>query len=283
MIPPFFSQMNNQLSRRNFWIIALNSIIAFVLSYLFIFYINQLSFVLTAGMYDYEISIDYNGYFFHIEPYEWTHDAVIMIFSSGYILTLIFGILSLLAFYQLVADAIPFKVFFFWLSFHAITYFFGGLMLGNLLTEGIGHVFNWMYLTDTFKMIISLIGFFGLLLMSIFSARLVALSANAYFVRYNERIAPFFITAQVIVPYLIGSALIYIYFLPDGQFHERFSWIIMGVMLILFFLRSRYSDDLMFEEDDNRTIRLMRGLVVFTVLFYALSRVLLHKSIYFVW
>jgi hypothetical protein len=275
--------MNNQLSRRNFWIIALNSSAAFVLSYLFIFYLNQLSYVLTAGMYDYEISIDYNGYFFHIEPYEWTHDAVIMIFSSGYILTLIFGILSLLAFFQLVADAIPFKVFFFWTSFHAATYVFGGLILGNLLTEGIGHVFNWMYLTDTVKMIISLIGFSGLLFMAIFSARLVALSSNAYFARYNERIAPFFMTAQVFVPYLIGSALIYVYFLPDGMFHERFSWIIMGVMLILFYLRSRYSDDLMFEEDDNRTVRPMPGLVIFTVLFYLLSRGLLHKSIYFTW
>jgi len=275
--------MNNQLSRKNFWIIAVNSIAAFVLSYLFVFYINQLSYVLTAGMYDYEISIDYNGYFFHIEPYEWTHDAVITIFSSGYILTLIFGALALLGFFQIIADAIPFKVFFFWLSFHSATYVFGGLMLGNLLTEGIGHVFNWMYLTDTVKMIISLTGFFGLLVMLIFSARLVALSSNVYFEKYTERIAPFFITAQVFVPYLAGSLLIYVYFLPDGMFHERFSWIIMGVMLVLFFLRSRFSEDLMFEEDDNRRFRLMRGLIIFTLVFYILTRILFQRSFYFSW
>jgi len=275
--------MNSQLSRKNFWIIAVNSLAAFVLSYLFIFYLNQLSYVLTAGMYDYEISINYNSYFFHIEPYEWTHDAVVTIFSSGYLLTLFFGALSLLGFYQIVADAIPFKVFFFWLSFHATTYFFGGLMLGNLLTDGIGHVFNWMYLADTVKMIISLIGFFGLLIMAIFSARLVALSSNAYFDKYNERIAPFFVTAQVFVPYLIGSALIYVYFIPDALFHEQFGWIIMGVMLLLFYSRSRYNDDLLFEEDDNRSIRPMRVLIIFTLLFYVFSRVIMHNRIYFTW
>ena len=276
--------MKNLLSRQNFWIIALNSTAAYILSYLFLFYLNQFSYLLTAGMYDYAISIDYSSYFFHIEPYEWTQDAVIMIFSSGYILTFLAGLLSLLAFYQIVADSFPIKVFFFWTSFHAVTYVFGGLMLGNLLTEGIGHVFTWMYMTDTMKMIISLVGFTGLLMMSIFSARLVALSSNAYFEKYNERMGPFFITAQVLVPYLIGSVLIFVYFLPEPQFHERYSWIIIGVMLLLFFMRARYNDDLMFEEgDENRSIRLMKGFIIFTVLFYVLSRIILANGIYIDW
>ena len=276
--------MKNLLSRQNFWIIALNSTAAYILSYLFLFYLNQFSYLLTAGMYDYAISIDYSSYFFHIEPYEWTQDAVIMIFSSGYILTFLAGLLSLLAFYQIVADSFPIKVFFFWTSFHAVTYVFGGLMLGNLLTEGIGYVFTWMYMTDTMKMIISLVGFTGLLMMSIFSARLVALSSNAYFEKYNERMGLFFITAQVLVPYLIGSVLIFVYFLPEPQFHERYSWIIIGVMLLLFFMRARYNDDLMFEEgDENRSIRLMKGFIIFTVLFYVLSRIILANGIYIDW
>jgi len=275
--------MNNQLSRQNFWIIALNSTAAYMLSYLFLFYLNQFSYLLTAGMYDYAISVDYSSYFFHIEPYEWTHDAVILIFSSGYILAFLVGLLSLLAFYQLVADAIPIKVFFFWTSFHAMTFVFGGLMLGNLLTQGIGHVFTWMYLNDTVKLIISLIGFFGLLMMSIFSARLVALSSNAYFEKYSERIGPFFITAQVLVPYLIGSVLIFVYFLPEPQFHERYSWIIIGVMLLLFYLRIHHNDDLMFEEDDKRSFRLMKGFILFTAMFYVLSRILMAKGIFIDW
>lgn len=275
--------MNQQLTRKNFWLIATNSTASFVLAYLFVFYLNQFTLLLSAGMYDYPISIDYASYFFHIEPYQWTHDAVIMIFSAGYILTLIFGALSLLAFYQMVSDAMPVKIFFFWVSLHATTYVFGGLMLGNLLTEGIGHVFNWMYLTDTAKMIVSLIGFFGLLMMALFTPRLMAISADSYFEKYNDRMAPFFIMAQVIVPYIIGSVLVYFYFFPKGQFHEKYSWIILGVMMILFFLRASHMESLTFEEDDNRQIRLMRGLVIVTLILFVVSRIVMHAGIYIEW
>ncbi|MBS4055781.1 MAG: hypothetical protein KKD74_01280 [Bacteroidetes bacterium] len=271
----------SNLSYLNFWIIAFNSTAAFVLAYLFIFYINQLSFLVTGGMYNYPVSIDYATYYFHIEPYKWTHDSVMLIFSAGYITTLFIGLLALLGFFYLLSDSTPIKVFFFWLILHASTYFFGGLMLGNLLTEGIGHVFNWMYLTDTVKMIISLIGFFGLLLTSLASSRLAALSANAYFVRINERNTPFFITAQVLLPYIIGSVLLIAYFLPKNQFHERYNWIIMGIMMLIFYSRSKYLQSLMFEEDSNRQIRPMKGFIVFSIIIYLFTRVFLYKPILF--
>lgn len=271
------------LTRRNFWIIATNSLASFMLAYMLVFYLNQLSFVLTAGMFDYPVSIDYATYFFHIEPYQWTHDAVFVIFSSGYVLTFILGLLSLLAFMSLTGESMPVKILFFWIVMHSSNFVFGGLLLGNLLTEGIGHVFNWMYLLDTPRMIISIVGFFGLLMTALYAARMIAISSDAYFVKYNEKVAPFFITAQVIVPYLLGSLLVFFYFFPKNMFHERYGWIVLGVMLLIFFLRSRFTDDLMFEEDENRQIRLMRGLVFFTVIVFISSRLLLNHGVTLHW
>lgn len=273
--------MTEKLTRKNFWIIAANSTASFVLAYLLVFYLNQFSYILTGGMYDFPVTIDYATYFFHIEPWQWTHDSVILIFSAGYIVTMFLGLLSLLAFFQLVADSMPVKIFFFWVSIHAFTYVFVGLMLGNLLTEGIGHVFNWMYLTDTVKMIISLFGFFGLLMTALFAPRMIALSANSYFERFNEKNGPFVITAQVLVPFLIGTVLVYAYFLPKSLFHEKYGWIVLTAMMIIFFIRARFMDDLMFEEDDDRKIRLMKGLIVFLAVFYAGSRILLMNGITF--
>ncbi len=273
--------MTEKLTRKNFWIIAANSTASFVLAYLLVFYLNQFSYILTGGMYDFPVTIDYATYFFHIEPWQWTHDSVILIFSAGYIVTMFLGLLSLLAFFQLVADAMPVKIFFFWVSIHAFTYVFVGLMLGNLLTEGIGHVFNWMYLADTAKMIISLLGFFGLLMTALFAPRMIALSANSYFERFNEKNAPFVITAQVLVPFLIGSVLVYVYFVPKNLFHEKYGWIVLTAMMIIFFIRARLMDDLMFEEDDTRNIRLMKGLIIFLAVFYAGSRILLANGITF--
>lgn len=268
------------LSRENFWIIAVNSIAAFILTYLFIFYMNQVSFALTASMYSYPVTIDYATYYFHIEPYKWTHDAVFTIFASGYVLTFIVGVLSVLAFFQTLGDAMPIKVFFLWLFLHASNFVFGGLLLGNLLTEGIGHVFNWMYLLDTPRMIISLVGFFGLLMTSLFAARLVAISSNVYFDRFNEKMSPFFITAQVIVPYIIGSVVLLVYFFPKNMFNEKYGWIVLGVMISLLFSRAKFMDDLMFEDDDQRSIRPMRGFIIFTIIFLIATRMALHKGIF---
>lgn len=271
------------LSRKNFWIIAVNSLASYVLAYLFIFYVNQLSYVLTAGMFNYQITVDYATYFFHVEPYQWTHDAVFVIFSSGYILTLIFGILSLLAFFSLSGSSVPVKVFFFWMVMHSSNYVFGGLLLGNLLTEGIGHVFNWMYLVDTSRLIISLVGFFGLVMTSLFAVRIVAISADSYFSKFNERMGPFFITAQVLVPFVLGAIIMFFYFYPKNMFHERFGWIVLAVMVFIFFMSTRFIDALHFEEDENRTIRPMKGLIVFTLIFLVVSRVALQYGISFSW
>lgn len=271
--------MTELLTRRNFWTITLNSTASFVLAYLIIFYVNQLSFILTGGMYDYPVSVDYASYFFHIEPYMWTHDSVILIFSAGYIITLLLGIFSLFAFFYLIADAMPIKVLFFWLFMHASNYFFGGLMVGNLLTEGIGHVFNWMYLTDTVKMIISLIGFFGLLVTALSSSRLAALMANSYFEKYSEKIGPFYITGQVLLPFIFGSVILFFYFFPKNMFHEKFGWLIMGAMMGIFFLRTQFQQDLLFEEDDNRSIRLMTILIVLTLIILIVSRALLFRPV----
>ncbi|MBW7846624.1 MAG: hypothetical protein H3C41_00895 [Bacteroidales bacterium] len=269
------------LTRRNFWIITFNSLASFVLAYLIVFFLNQFSYVLTAGMFGYPVTVNHATYFFHIEPYQWTHDAVFVIFSSGYVLTFLLGLLSLLGFLSLAGESAPVKVLFFWLILHSSNFVFGGLLLGNLLTEGIGHVFNWMYLLDTSRMIISIIGFFGLLMTALFSARLVAISSDAYFIKYNEKMAPFFITAQVLVPYIIGSALIFFYFYPKNMFHEKYGWMVLGVMILIFFIRARFLDDLLFEEDDNRSIRPMRGLIIFTILFFVLSRLIMGRGFTF--
>ncbi len=275
--------MKEQLSRKNFWIITANSTAAFVLAYLFIFYLNQITYVLTGGMYDYPVTIDFATYFFHVEPWEWTHDSVMLIFSAGPLFTFLFGFLSLLAFFYLLADAMPIKIFFFWVTIHAFTYVFVGLMLGNLLTEGVGHVFNWMYLADTVKMIISLIGFFGLLITALYAPRLIAYSSNAYFEKLNERNLPFILTAQALLPFLLGSALVYVYFIPKSLFHEKYGWMVLTAMMLLFFLRARHLDSLLFEEDDNRRIRPMTFFIIITLLAYFGSRYLFNSGITFAW
>jgi hypothetical protein len=281
-------QYKSELTTRNFWIIALNSLAGFILAYIFLFYLNHISIILTAGMFDYDLSFDYRIIFFHIEPYEWTADAVKLIFSAGPVLIFVCGLISLVAFFSLSEEVAVIKIFFLWFAFLSLNYFFGGLMIGNIFRKGVGHVFNWMYLNDTQKMIIAIVGFFGLLSTGILMAKPVAHSANSYFNKLGENNFPFFFTAQIIVPFILGNLIMFAYFFPDIffnteiLFYERFGWMSLALIFILVFGRMNHFETIYFDEDE-RNIRLS-----YTIIFIATGlliglRLLLSEMILLTW
>ncbi|OFY51534.1 MAG: hypothetical protein A2W85_01200 [Bacteroidetes bacterium GWF2_41_31] len=272
----------NTETKKNFWIIAINSTASYVLAFLFVFYVNHFANILTSGSFGYEVSFDWNIIYYHVEPYEWTHDAVKLIFSAGPMLILLVGLISLIAFYSLVEEPARIKTFFMWLTLHALNYFFGGLLIGNIFKKGVGHVFNWMYFTDTTKMLVALVGFFGLLATAYFMSKPVAISANSYYNKLSEKNFPFFFTAQIIVPFVAGTLLYTLYFLPDLRFQERYSWMSLGVLLIIIFGRVNYMETLYFDEED-RYISLSKAIVITTLFVVIGLRLILSHEILVSW
>jgi len=222
-----------KLSIKNFWSIVVNSTTTFVLAYLMVFYINFFLKISMAVVFDYPVNFSYNKIGYFIQKYEWTHDSVRLIYSSGPILLLVLGILSLVLYASMSNEEGRIKIFFIWFTLHAFNFVFSGLMIGNIFTHGVGHVFNWMYLTDTTKMVVALVGFFALLMSAILVTKPIASSAVSYFNGLDETNIPFFITSQIIVPFIIGSGLVLLYFFPLVSFQEKYSWIVLGVLLLI--------------------------------------------------
>jgi hypothetical protein len=273
---------NKELTRKNFWRIVVNSTSAFVLASLLIFYINHFIMIFTAGMFGYDISFNYEVIYYHIEPYQWTHDAVKLIYSAGPIVIFLLGVISLVGFYSMVEEPARAKIFFIWFTFLSFNYFFGGLLIGNLFTKGVGHVFNWMYLNSTEKMVVAMIGFFGLIGTAFLLARPIAISANAYFNNFNEDIFPFFYTAQIIVPFLLGTIFIELYFLPEPDFNIMWFWAPMLVLIFIIFMLLSYSEKLFFDED-KRKIEISKWMVITAVVFYLGFRLVLSHEFYIYW
>ena len=278
----------SKLTPINFWKIVANSTAGFVLAFLFIFYLNHFTAVMTAGMFSYDVSFDYLVVFYHIEPFEWTHEAVKLIFSAGPILILIFGFISLIAYFSLFEEEAIVKIFFLWLALLSLNYFFGGLMIGNIFKQGVGHVFNWMYFTDTQKMIIAIMGFFGLLSTGILMAKPIAHSANSYLNKLGEDNFPFFFTAQIIVPFILGNLIMFGYFFPDIifntdiLFYERFGWISLSLLLLLSFGRINHMDTIYYEEEDRR-IRFSWVLIGLALFIFLAFRLILSRSYLIRW
>ncbi len=273
---------NSELTKTNFWIIATNSTSAYVLSFLLVFYINHIIKIIICGSYSYDVGFDWVSVMYYIEPYEWTHDSVRLIFSAGPILILVTGTISLIAFWSLVEEHARLKTFFMWLTLHSYNFFFGGLLIGNVFKKGVGHVFNWMYLTDTWKMIVALIGFLGLLGTAYFMSRPVAISSNSYFNKLNNKNYPFFITAQVIVPFILGTSIYLLYFVPNIMFQEGYSWISLAVLLIFISMRVGKMDTVYFDEEE-RYIGVSRVILILTIIALLGIRILLRNEIFVDW
>ena len=271
-----------KLSIKNFWAIVVNSTSTFVLAYLFVFYINLLLKAMLAGVFGYPVTFTHNTIYYLIENYEWTQDSVRLIYSAGPILLLVFGIISLMIHTSLSDEEGRTKVFFVWFALHAFNFVFSGLIIGNIFTHGVGHVFNWMYMHDTTKMIVALVGFFGLLLSAIVVTKPITSTAISYFNRLDEKNAPFFIMSQIIVPFILGSGIIVLYFLPGAEFQEMYSWIVLGVLLLIISGRINSMEPIQFDMED-RTVGVSWVVFIFTILLVLALRFGLEKAISIDW
>jgi hypothetical protein len=258
-------ETGTKLSIRNFWSIVVNSTATFVLAYLFVFYINHLLKVVLAAVFNYPTTFTYNKINYFIENYRWTHDSVILIFGAGPLLLFVLGILSLVIFASMADEEGRVKIIFIWFTLHAFNFVFSGLMIGNIFTHGVGHVFNWMRLHDTLKMIVALIGFFGLLLSAILVTKPIASSAVSYFNNLDEKNTPFFITSQVIVPYVIGSVIVLLYFMPLVSFQEEYSWIVLGILLLIVSGRINSMEPVHFDMEEKR-VGVSWPVLIFTII-----------------
>ena len=272
-----------ELSRRNFWVIAINSTSTFVLAYFLVFFVNHFSKIMMTGVFQYPITFTYDTIYFLIHAYEWTHESVRLIYSAGPILVLVLGVISLMIFYSFSDEEGWVKVIFIWFSLHAFNFVFSGLSIGNIFNYGLGHVFDWMYLRDTAKMILALIGFFGLLISGFLLTRPMILTGNSYFNGLDEGNIPFFITAQIIVPFILGSVINVLFFLPTIPVQEQYSWIVLAVLLLIISVRINYMEPHEFVEMEERSIRLSWPVLIFTSLLVLGFRLGLQEGISINW
>jgi hypothetical protein len=128
----------------------------------------------------------------------------------------------------------------------------------------------------------AMLAFFGILVTGLLLAKKVAFSANAYFNKLDEQNFPFFIMSQMIVPFVIGTILLLVYFLPEIQITEAYNWIGLGLIITInATIISKY--DAIYFDEDKKTFE-TSWLVIITILVITVaSRVLLNSEIMMEW
>jgi hypothetical protein len=137
-----------------------------------------------------------------------------MITLSGPVVSLALGVV----WYKLVLkkrDLSPMvKLFFVWLTFHSFNMFFGAFVAGVITNQGFGYVANWMFMGIVLKILFSMLAL-GALAYIGYRATGQFLATSNSVNRINKHNKDYFILAQGVIPWLVGSGILVLLKIPD--------------------------------------------------------------------
>jgi hypothetical protein len=264
----------NKRTGNNFMVIALNATSYYLISFLVMYLLGQFLTAIFALHYDYKSTIYYYKLVWLIDSYDWTVEAVKLLFSVAPLLSLLLGIVFLVLYIILYDDRSNIKQFFLWGFAHGMIWFFGAFLAGTILDEGIGYVVMYMYFKDTGKLIISLFSLSALMLIAAFTTKWFLFSGNAYFNQINEHNRAFFTYSQVFVPMVLGTVVLVAIKLPMITYYELFTLLTSLVFMIPMITNYKSFNTFYFDEipiviklDKKALITALIMLVAFRIIF----------------
>ncbi|MCD4735964.1 MAG: hypothetical protein K8R53_07970 [Bacteroidales bacterium] len=247
----------NKAQRRKFFVISFNSLVYYILSYLVIHIIGMFVTVWASFQFNYKTILFYYKVYFNIESEDWISDAIKLLYSTEPLTALFLGIIFLIIYSNIRKENFRWKMFFMWGYIHGLIYFFSALLMGTLLSKGIGYVVIYLYYKDTGKLIFALISLFAIIIIGGFSIKNLLFSANIYFKGLNNINKRFFIYSQVIFPVIAGTILLNIIKYPSSLYFTTLDYIYFDILktsailfiLIPILLNYKTHQEIYFDED----------------------------------
>jgi len=263
-----------EIPRRTFQIISLNSCLLFLIAYLIIYVLNLFITGYTAIAFNIPVLVYYYDVDYLIRGIDWTPDSVAGVFSSGPITMFAISLFLFILYKSVETETGILRLLVLWMIFHALTRFFGEILVGAVLNKGFGFVILYMFVMDTGKVVLTILGFVAMFTLGLYMSRLSMYSANIYFNDLLKNYRTKFIISQFILPFLIGNMVIFLIKIP----HINYFDIAVNASMILFLIpvsvRSFSMEDFYFDED-QRTIKPKMVLLTATILSLFFFRLIL--------
>jgi len=269
---------NNRGFIGEFLVITAHSTLFFVAAYLLVFLILLFTSAISGVFFDFSSIVYYYEVVWMVKPEEWFGDSVKMIYAAGPILCGILALFFAIIFSYIRTDRGLGKLFILWFFVHAFNAFFGSLLIGSLFGRGFGYAIIWSYISDTEKVIYSIISITALFLIGVFITRSFLISANSYYPKLEKNNQKKFIWAQVILPFLIGNALIGLIMFPEVLLYDMTVSFTLAITLIPVAIGYRFSPGLYFEEEAVK-IRFRYWPILLALVFIVLFRLILGMGI----
>ena len=263
---------------REFAVISIHSTLLFVAAYLLIFLIILFTSSISGIFFDYRSIVYYYEVLWMVKPEQWFGDSVKMIYASGPILAGILALFFAIIFSYIRTERGLGKLFLLWLFIHGFNAFFGSLLIGSLFGRGFGYAIIWSFISDTEKVIYSIVSITALILLGVFTARSFLISANSYYQNLEKHQQKRFIWAQAVIPFLAGNAIIALLMLPELLLYDITVSLVLVLTIIPVAIGHRFAHSLYFEEEIIR-IKFNLRIIAIPLIFIILYRVILGFGI----
>jgi len=221
--------LKDKENKRNFWINAVNSTALFMLAYFVMFFIYQLFTMLVAQMYNIPSRMLYfkTDFLVHSSSNLWSPSIVIQVCFIGPLVCLFLGFVILRLFHYFKRRRGMFKLFLLWCSIHGFNMFFGAYVGGIFSDKGFGLVVLWFFLQFFLNVVLGFVSVIMLIFIgALFAKAFLQTAHNSNMITKENR--PYFIFAQVLLPYIFGNMIIDLAIeLPGGLNYNKLYQMVM--------------------------------------------------------
>ncbi|MEI7491955.1 MAG: hypothetical protein WCK92_11190 [Bacteroidota bacterium] len=237
------------LKKRVFLVIFLNSLFYFLCAYFILFFISRISVAFSASVFNIPVRIYYDKIDYLVRSSDWESDSVIAVFATWPLLCFIIGLAFLVIFIKVVTESGMLRILLIWLAILSIISFFGEITTGALMDQGFGYVIMYMFVTDTGKVVLTLLGGILLFFSGIALSRMLLFTANIYLTNISGFEKTKFVIYQYVFPYLVGIVLLQIIDLPVINWFSLLVKLNGIIFLFPVLSRSAIIEDIYFEEE----------------------------------
>jgi hypothetical protein len=215
-------------------VITLNSTAFFMIAYIFVItVINLTSIIIAKVVYKLDSTLYHYGFDLARKDFKWSLDSVVLIFFIGVLIALLFGVYFQILYQKIRKGSWFFKLFFLWAYLIAYTIFFGDIVFGAFINYMPGAFFNYMFVPMVFRVIIGISGLIMLFVVGSISAKNVLISLNVYLHKASvSQIRPY-LYPHLLFPYILGNILIFILKIPNQAKFEYIDTLVMLSMIII--------------------------------------------------
>lgn len=222
--------------RSKFGILLINSTLLYILAFSLVYFLHNFITMVVAASFDIPTIFQYYKLSFPISTYSnlWTRPALVVIFASGPLLSLIIALFLLRFFFiknQLIRQT---RMLMLWTILHGVNMFFGAYIMGMITRTGFIYTSEWIFYSSKFdveEIIFSLIAFFVLVVTGRYVTRLFLIASfSRSLIKSDFR--SYYILVQAILPFIFGSLILMGIFVPHNPPTITILYGTMFIMLI---------------------------------------------------